>query len=185
MGRRRPDSSVGETQGDKSVCDSPACQARPLCAKLTPMIYTWDTASIGDASPPHSREVSDMEIAEFCRAARYENLVYTNQPAARETGLPGIVAPPAMVLSFAQPRLADLAAARGCTLPSTISLNPASIAIRFQGVFVTPGDTIATQTALTGKEERENSRYLSFTVTAHNQEGELVAEYEVEYLWEG
>ena len=149
------------------------------------MIYTWETASVGDASPLHSREVSDTEIAEFCRAARYENLVYTNQPAARETGLPGIIAPPAMLLAFAQPRLSELAAARGCNPPDGLPLNPASITIRFRGVFVTPGDTITAQTTLTDKETREGHRYLTFTVTARNQEGELVAEYEVEYLWEG
>ena len=149
------------------------------------MTYTWDTAGIGDTAPPVSREVSDTEIAEFCRAARYENLVYTNQPAARETGLPGIVAPPAMVLAFALPAAADLAAARDCALPPNLSLNPAGITIRFQGAFVTPGDTITAQTALTGKEERDGRRYLTFTVTAHNQEGAPVAEYEVEYLWEG
>ena len=148
------------------------------------MTYTWDTASIGDAAPPCSREVSDVEIADFCRAARYENLVYTNQPAARETGLPGIIAPPAMVLSFARPRLAGLAAARGCALPEGLSLNPAGITIRFQGVLATHGDTITVQTTLTGKKEREGGQFLTFTVTAHNQEGELVAEYDVEYLWE-
>ena len=48
---------------------------------------------------------------------------------------------------------------------------------------VTHGDTITARTSLMEKEERENGRYLTFTVTAHNQDGELVAEYEVEYLW--
>ena len=65
------------------------------------MIYTWDTAAVGDTAPPTSAEITDQQIADYCRAARYENLVYTNQPAARETGLPGIIAPPAMVLAFA------------------------------------------------------------------------------------
>ena len=149
------------------------------------MIYTWAQATVGDMAPPASREVTDTEIADFCRAARYENLVYTNQPAARETGLPGIVAPPAMALAFAQPRLADLAAARDCVLPPALSPNPVNITLRFQGVFVTHGDTITAQTRLTAKDERDGNRYLTFTTTAHNQEGELVAEYDVEYLWEG
>ena len=149
------------------------------------MIYTWDTAAIGDTAPPTSVDITDQQIADYCHAARYENLVYTNQPAARETGLPGIIAPPAMVLAFAQPRLAEVAAAKGCTLPAGLSLNPVAITIRFQGVFVTHGDAITTQTALTAREEREGNRHLIFTVTAHNQDGELVAEYDVEYLWNG
>ena len=149
------------------------------------MTYTWDKATVGDTAPPHTVEVTDEQIAAYCRAARYENLVYTNQPAARETGLPGIVAPPAMVLSFAQPQLVDVAAARDCSLPANLSRNPTGIAIRFQGVLVTPNDTVTAQTQLTAKHEKECSRYLTFTVTAHNQEGVSVAEYDVEYLWEG
>ena len=149
------------------------------------MIYTWDIAAVGDASAPVSAEITDQRIADYCRAARYENLVYTNQPAARETGLPGIIAPPAMVLAFARPQIADLAAARDCTLPVGPSLNPALIAIRFQGTMVIHGDTITARTVLTGKAQREAGRCLTFTVTAHNQEGTLVAEYDVEYLWEG
>ena len=149
------------------------------------MTYTWDIAAIGDAAPPSSTEITDQQIADYCHAARYENLVYTNQPAARESGLPGIVAPPAMALACARPRLADLASARGCNLPVGLSLNPVGINISFQGIPLVHGDTITTQTSLTGKEEREGHRYLTFTITAHNQEGELVAEYEVEYLWEG
>lgn len=149
------------------------------------MIYTWDTAKVGDTSPPTSAEITDQQIADYCRAVRYENLVYTNQPAAREMGLPGIIAPPAMVLAFAQPRLAGVAAARGCDLPDGLSLNPVSMNIRFQGTLVTHGDTVTARTSLTGKEEREGGRYLTFSVTAHNQESVLVAEYDVEYWWEG
>lgn len=148
------------------------------------MTYTWEIAAVGDAAPPVSIEVSDEQIADYCRAARYENLVYTNQPAARETGLPGIVAPPAMVLALALPRLAEVANARGCSLPDNLSHNPVSITIRFQGAWVTQGDTITGRTTLTGKYESEENRFLAFTVTAHNQNGELVAEYDVEYLWE-
>lgn len=149
------------------------------------MTYTWDKAIVGDASSLHPTEVTDEHIADYCRAARYENLVYTNQPAARETGLPGIVAPPAMVLALAQPRLADLAASRNCSLPSNLSQNPVAITIRFRGAFVTPGDTITSQTRLTAKTESEGNPYLTFTITVHNQHGQLVAEYDVEYLWEG
>ena len=149
------------------------------------MTYTWDAATLGDLSPPAAREIADTDIAEYCGAARYENLVYTNQPAARETGLPGIVAPPAMVLAFAPPRLSDVAGARGCSLPPNLPRNPVGITVRFQGILVSHGDIITSQTRLTAKEERSGSRYLTFTVTAHNQDGELVAEYDAEYLWEG
>ncbi|MDE2842090.1 MAG: MaoC family dehydratase N-terminal domain-containing protein, partial [Chloroflexota bacterium] len=96
------------------------------------MTYTWSLAEVGDTAPASSREVTDLEIAEYCRAARYENLVYTNQPAAQETGLPGIIAPPAMILAIARPQLADLADGRGCQLPPALSQNPTAMAIRYQ-----------------------------------------------------
>ncbi|MDE2779154.1 MAG: MaoC family dehydratase [Chloroflexota bacterium] len=149
------------------------------------MTYTWSLAEVGDSAPASSREVTDVEIAEYCRTARYENLVYTNQPAAQETGLPGIIAPPAMILAIARPQLADLAAGRGCQLPAALSHNPTALAIRYQGVFVRPGDIIAAQTRLASKEEREGNFYLTFTVEVHNQDGQLVAEYDAEYLWDG
>ncbi len=149
------------------------------------MTYTWDIAVIGDAAPASSVAVTDVQIAEFCHAARYENLVYTNQPAAQESGLPGIVAPPAMILALARPQLAEVAAARGCTLPEALDPNPVAITIRFLGAFITPGDTLTAVTRLTGKNKDEGRRCLTFTVTAQNQEGSLVAEYDAEYLWEG
>lgn len=149
------------------------------------MTYTWDIAVVGDAAPPVSAVVTDVQIADYCRAARYENLVYTNQPAAQETGLPGIVAPPAMALAYAPPQLSALAAARDCALPDGIPPHPAAIAIRFHGVLVTPGDAITAQTALSAKRETDGNRYLTFTVTAHNQRGESVADYDLDYLWEG
>ncbi len=148
------------------------------------MTYTWESATVGDASPIDTIEITAEQIAEYCRAARYENLVYTNQPAARETGLPGIVAPPAMILTCAPVRLKELAAVKGCLLPSQLALNPVSIAMRFQGTLIIPGDIMSFQTRLTHKREADGNRYLTFTVTARKADGELAAEYDAEYRWE-
>ena len=168
------------------------------------MTYTWSTAQVGDASPPFTVQVTDEQIADFCRAARYENLVYTNQPAARETGLPGIIAPPAMLFAYAPARLPALINAQGCAAPTyptdttqpahseptrpvrgePVEPPPTNIQIRFQGIIVTPEDTITSQTVLADKYERGTERFLVFRVTAHNQRGELVGDYDVAYLWE-
>ena len=144
---------------------------------------------MGDASPPFTVEVTDEQIADFCRAARYENLVYTNQPAARETGLPGIIAPPAMLFAYAPDRLPALIAAQGCVPIASVHGEPVepppiNIHIRFQGTTVTPEDTIISQTVLANKYQQGEERFLTFLVTAHNQRGELVGDYDVAYLWE-
>ena len=173
---------------------------------------------MGDASPPFTVKVTDEQIADFCRAARYENLVYTNQPAARETGLPGIIAPPAMLFAYAPARLPALIAAQGCAAPiypiyptdttatthlahgeptrtvrgepappvrgEPVEPPPTNIQICFQGTMVTPEDTITSQTRLADKYQQGAERFLTFRVTAQNQRGELVADYDVTYLWE-
>ncbi len=150
------------------------------------MPYDWNTAQIGDAGPVFSAAVNDRQIAAYCRAARCENLLYTSQPAARESGLPGIVAPPAMLLAYAPARVAALIAGQtgdpgdaGRPEPT-----PARIAIRFQGALISQQDLIASQTRLVDKYERDGRRYLVFRVTVRNQREEPVAEYEAAYLWE-
>ena len=159
---------------------------------------------MGDASPPFTVEVTDEQIADFCRVARYENLVYTNQPAAREAGLPGIIAPPAMLFAYAPARLPALINAQGCAAPTyptdttqpahseptrpvrgePVEPPPTNIHIRFQGTTVTPEDTIISQTVLANKYQQGEERFLTFLVTAHNQRGELVGDYDVTYCWE-
>ena len=80
-------------------------------------VYDWDMAQIGDASPPHVVQATPEFIGEFCNVARYENPVYTSRAAAGESGLPGGVAPPAMILALAPLDLTALASAKGCALP--------------------------------------------------------------------
>ncbi len=64
------------------------------------------------------------KIIAYCRAARYENVVYTSQAAAREAGLPGMIAPPAMAFTYAPIHLSGLASNRGCELPEDPALGP-------------------------------------------------------------
>jgi acyl dehydratase len=151
-------------------------------------IYSWESADLGDASPPQAVEVTPDSIAEYCRAARYENLVYTNQPAAREAGLPDIVAPPAMLLALAPPRLAEVAAAKGHVLASppevsTTTASPVRLTIQFQGPMVVPGDVVSSVTAVENKFQDETGRFLTFRVRAHNQRGDAVVDYSLTLPW--
>ena len=128
------------------------------------------------------------KIIEYCRAARYENLAYTSQPAAREAGLPGIIAPPAMVFTYAPVQLAGLAAARGRKLPDGLtrfieSAGPATASIAFQGVMVVPGDAISSFTSVQDKFQQEEDRFATIRVVAHNQRGDLVADYSLTCRW--
>ena len=156
-------------------------------------VYDWDRAEIGDASPPHVVQATTDFIAEFCRVARYENPVYTSQAAARESGLPAGVAPPAMVLALAPVRLTAVAAAKGCVLPfaigpaATISAEVAipvsKLSIRFQGAMVAPGDEVTSVTTTQSKSQDQDGCYISFRVNAHNQRGEPVVDYCQTFSW--
>jgi acyl dehydratase len=147
----------------------------------------YDTVEIGDAALPYVFEVTAESIADYCRAARYENLVYTNQPAAREIGLPGIIAPPAMVFVYAPIRVKELLAARGVgPFPGQGSLReapPANVVVQFYGLMVEPGDVITSVTSVQDKSRDQQSKSITLQVTAHNQRAELVAQYRYTYSW--
>ncbi|MFQ6027671.1 MAG: MaoC family dehydratase [Dehalococcoidia bacterium] len=149
----------------------------------------WDSVRIGDTAPPYVYQVTAEKIVQYCRAARYENLVYSNQPAARETGLPGIIAPPAMVFVYAPTRIEALLGfsesnAEGKSGASGPLLSPVKIQMQFQGTLVTPEEIITSVTKVQDKLAQGDDRFLVLQVVAHNQRGELVAEYSSTYSWE-
>ena len=151
-------------------------------------IYSWEAADVGDAAPAQVVEVTPEIIAEYCRAARYENLVYTNQPAAREAGLPDIVAPPAMLLALAPARLEEVAAAKGYVLAPPPEASPTiapsvRLNIQFQGSMAVPGDVVSSVTSVEDKFENEQGRFLTFRVRAHNQRGDPVVDYCLTFPW--
>jgi acyl dehydratase len=149
--------------------------------------HIWNMLETGDTAPPYTFEVTAEKIADYCRAARYENLVYTNQPAARETGLPGIIAPPAMVLVYAPMRFKELLASRGFEPRQGQSIGRemplANVVIQFHETLVEPGDVITSITSVQDKLQEEQGKSITLQVTAHNQQDELVAQYQYIYRW--
>ena len=161
-------------------------------------VYDWDLAESGDASPPHVVLVTPEFIAEFCRVARYENPVYTSQAAARESGLPAGVAPPAMVLALAPVNLSAVAAAKGCVLPASTSpsatgtsttgigdsvIATSKLSINFHGAMISPEDEVTSVTATQGKSQDQRGYYITFQVSGHNQRGETVVDYTQTFSW--
>jgi acyl dehydratase len=152
-------------------------------------VYQWEVAEVGDTAPPYVYQVSAERIADYCRAVRYENPVYVNDGAAREQGFPGIFAPPTMLYTYAPQRRNDVMASRGYVAPEQAERNPratpfVSTHIRFQGVLVRPGDVVTSTTSVVDKFQRRDNKFITFRVTARNQEGTLVAEYDYTCLWE-
>ena len=152
-------------------------------------IYEWEVAEIGDESPPYVYEVTEENIADYCRAVRYENPVYVHDAAAKEMGFPGVFAPPTMLYTYAPERRHVLMSSRGYMAPEQSTLNPRSTPfvstdIRFQGVLVRPGDVVTSTTKVVDKFRRRNKKFITFRVMANNQRNEKVAEYDYVCLWE-
>ena len=152
-------------------------------------IYEWDEAQVGDESPPYVYEVTPEKIADYCRAVRYENPAYVNDAAARELGFPGVFAPPTMIYTYAPQRRAALMEAKGFVAPEQSSTNPRSTPfvstnVRFQGTLVRPGDAITSVTRVSDKFERRGNKFITFHVSASNQNGETVVEYDYTCIWE-
>ena len=143
---------------------------------------------MGDSSPAYSYEMTAEKIIAYCRAARYENVVYTSQAAAKEAELPGMIAPPAMVFTYAPISLSGLASASSCSLPENPALRPQTghpmkTSIGFQGTLVLPGDFVRSVTSIQGKYLQDGQAMIDLRVEAHDQREELVAEYTCACLW--
>ena len=141
-------------------------------------LYDWDTAKIGDAAPPSTLQITEEGIADYCRAARYENPVYNSLAAAKDAGYAVSVLPPAMLLALAPLRLDQVARAAGCVLPAApIASSTGKLAIQFGGSTLGPGDVITSTTSVQNKFQDENDRFITFRVVAHNQRDEAVIDY--------
>lgn len=143
---------------------------------------------MGDSSPSYSYEMTAEKIIAYCRAARYENVVYTSQAAARETGLPGMIAPPAMAFTYAPIHLSGLASNRGRNLPEDPALrphtgHPVKTSIGFQGAMVVPGDFVSSVTSIQDKYEQNGRAMINLKVQAHNHRQEHVIEYTCACFW--
>jgi len=152
-------------------------------------LYEWNVSEIGDASPPFIYDITAENIADYCRAVRYENPIYIDVAAAKEAGFPGVFAPPTMIYTFAPQRRIDVISAKGYIAPEQSQQNPrstpfVSTVVRFQGKRVIPGDKVTSTTEVVDKFKRRENKFITFRVTAHNQRNELVIEYDYVCLWE-
>ena len=157
--------------------------------RIPERIYEWDVAQIGHEAPAYVYEVTRENIADYCRAVRYENPVYTSDGAAKEMGLPGAVAPPTMMYTYAPQRRSAVIEAQGYIAPEQSQTNPrstpfVSTKVHFQGAYAQPGDTITSITRVSEKFERRGNKFLTFHVSATNQHNEPVVEYDYVCLWE-
>lgn len=152
-------------------------------------VYTWEVMEIGHDAPPISMEITKEFIADYCKSVQNNNPIYHDDAAAKEAGLEGIIAPPAMIFAYAPMRRWDIFNSRGYVGPEQ-SKNPrstpfAGTEIEFMGVPVRPGDVITSTTQIDRKwESRSGNRFVAFRIVAHNQRGEKAVEYLYNIIWD-
>ena len=146
---------------------------------------TWRKSAM---SHPHTF-MSDR--GEHCKLLPCGGL---REPCLRErcsregSGFSGNICPSRHGLHLLAQRRHDVMSAKGYIAPDQSRLNPrstpfVSTATSFQGILVCPGDIITSITKVVGKSRRQGDKFITFQVTAHNQRGKMVAQYDYVCLW--
>lgn len=148
-------------------------------------IYAWDIATIGDAAPPFTFQVTEERIASYCTAVRNDNPLYLDPEAAREGPFGGIIAPPTFVFMCAPLRRNEVMHARGYASPEEKADRATPYAkseIFFQRP-IRPGDEITSIVRLDDKYERRGNQFMTWRVRATDRYGEPVVEYTYTIIW--
>ena len=94
-----------------------------------------------------------------------------------------------MMYTYAPQRRSAVIEAHGYIAPEQSQTNArstpfVSTKVHFQGAYVQPGDVITSTTRVSEKSERRGNKFITFHVSATNQRGEPVVEYDYVCLWE-
>jgi acyl dehydratase len=147
--------------------------------------YDWDIAQVGDAAPPFTYPVTEASIADYCRAIRNDNPLYTDVEAARAGPFGGIVAPPAYAFKCSPLRRNEVMHARGYASPEEKAeyQTPYAKAELFPRRPIRPGDAITSVVSLEDKYERRGNTFITWRVRATDAAGEPVHEYTYTIIW--
>lgn len=148
-------------------------------------IYEWDIATVGDAAPPFTFQVTAESIANYCTAVRNDNPLYLDPEAARQGPFGGIIAPPTFVFMCAPLRRNEVMHARGYASPEEKADRATPYAkseIFFQRP-IRPGDEITSIVRLDEKYERRGNQFMTWRVRATDLYGEPVVEYTYTIIW--
>ena len=147
--------------------------------------YDWDIAQVGDAAPLFTYEVTAQSIADYCKAIRNENPIYSDEEAAKAGPFGGIVAPPGFAFKCSPLRRNEVMHARGYASPEEKSeyQTPYAKAELFPGRPIRPGDAITSSVTLEEKYERRGNTFITWRIKATDAQGAPVHEYTYTIIW--
>ena len=162
-------------------------QVEPLTAEQIKSLptYDWDIAQVGDSAPPFTYVVTEASIADYCKAVRNENPLYTDAQAAKDGPFGGIVAPPAFAFKCSPLRRNEVMHARGYASPEEKAeyQTPYAKAELFPRRPIRPGDEITSIVTLEEKYERRGNTFITWRVKAQDAQGEPTHEYTYTIIW--
>jgi acyl dehydratase len=153
-------------------------------------VLQYDEIDIGQAAQPISIDVTRQTIANYARSIQEHDPIFTDAEVARSAGYPGIIAPASMHMVYAPARRVDIMHEHGAIAPEEASVNPRStpfvgMEIQWHGILVQAGDVITSVARFAKKwEARSGNKFVGIGVTAHNQRGEKVVDYQYNVMWE-
>jgi acyl dehydratase len=159
-------------------------------AKEREHILQYDEIEIGQDAKPISIEITRQMITNYVKSIQEDDPIFTNDEAARSAGYPGIIAPASMYVVYAPARRLDIMHEHGVIAPEEASVNPRStpfvgMETQWHGILVQSGDVITSVPRFARKwEARSGNKFVGIGVTAHNQRGEKVMDYQYNVMWE-
>ena len=150
-------------------------------------LWDYPAVSAGQEGNPTIVEITDENISQYAHVAQNRDPRY-DRPGANLEYSGALVAMPTMVLAYAPLLRADIASANGFVASEQSKTarrqTPfAKCEIRWRRP-VFSGDTITANRGVLEKYERRGSKFVTFRVTAVNQHGQGVAEYDYTCIFE-
>lgn len=150
-------------------------------------LWLYDAVEPGQAGGETVVEITAENIAEYATVSQNPDARYRKGTAGQEPGIP-LYAMPTMVVTYAPLLREEIAQANGFVAQerSTTARRQTPFAKCEARWFhpVKEGDTITGTRNVLEKYERRGSKFVSFRVQAHNQHGDLAAQYDYTCIFE-
>jgi acyl dehydratase len=140
-------------------------------------ILSYDEIDVGREFDPPPYTLTAEAVEKYIQAVEDDNPIYRDEKAAREAGLPGIVAPPTTAAIYT--RTSPILQKEG-------KMPPGSIHARQEYQFlapVQPGDTLTTKARVAEKFIRKERKWMVIESTTYNQRGEPVVFSRMTGIW--
>jgi len=150
-------------------------------------LWDYDAVEPGQAGGETVVEITAENIAKYAEVSQNPDARYRKGAAGQDPGTP-LYAMPTMVVTYAPLLREEIAQANGfVALERSTNARRQTPFAKCEARWFHPvkeGDTITGTRSVLEKYERRGSKFVSFRVQAHNQHGELAAQYDYTCIFE-